>query len=131
MILIFDGDCGFCTTTAGWIERRLPEPVRVSPWQILDLEELGLTENDVTTAAYWIDGEGRAHRGHLAIGRSLVAAGGFWRLVGHLLLRPPVSWLARPVYSWVAANRHRLPGATDACRVDLAAMPDDPTGSGD
>ncbi|NDH76279.1 MAG: DUF393 domain-containing protein, partial [Actinobacteria bacterium] len=43
MLLIFDGDCGFCTTSAGWIERRLPDDVRVAPWQILDLEQYGLT----------------------------------------------------------------------------------------
>ena len=60
MLLIFDGDCGFCTTSAGWIERRLPDDVRVAPWQILDLEQYGLTESDVTSAAYWVDAEGTA-----------------------------------------------------------------------
>ena len=60
MLLIFDGDCSFCTNSAGWIERRLPDGVRVAPWQILNLEQYGLTENDVTTAAYWVDAEGTA-----------------------------------------------------------------------
>ncbi len=46
-----------------------------------------------------------------------MAAGGVWGLIGRLMLVPPVSWLAAAVYAVVARNRHRLPGATDACRV--------------
>lgn len=129
MLLIFDGDCGFCTTSAEWIERRLPDAVRVAPWQILDLAEFGLTEHDVTTAAYWVDPTGQTHRGHLGIGRALIAAGGAWWLVGQLIITPPVSWIARLIYSFIAKNRHRMPGATDACRVDLGASsgrPDEP-----
>lgn len=121
VLLIFDGDCGFCTTSAQWIERRLPDDVRVAPWQILDLDEYGLTEDEVTTAAYWVDDEGTPHRGHLGIGRSLIAAGGIWSVPGHLIIRPPVGWIAKPVYGWIARNRHRMPGASEACRVDLSS----------
>jgi len=42
---------------------------------------------------------------------------GLWRVAGRLLSRPPVLWVARPAYAVVAANRHRLPGSTDACRL--------------
>ncbi|MEO0493614.1 MAG: DCC1-like thiol-disulfide oxidoreductase family protein [Actinomycetota bacterium] len=120
MLLIFDGDCGFCTSSAGWIERRLPDDVRVAPWQILELDEYGLTEDDVTTAAYWVDEAGTNYRGHLGIGKSLIAAGGIWTVPGHLIVRPPVSWLAKPIYGWIAKNRHLMPGASEACRVDLS-----------
>jgi predicted DCC family thiol-disulfide oxidoreductase YuxK len=40
-----------------------------------------------------------------------------WRLVGRLIITPPVSWLAGPVYALIARNRHRLPGASDSCRL--------------
>lgn len=116
-MLVFDGDCGFCTSSARWIEARLPAGTPVEPWQSLDLDELGLTEADVTTAAYWIDDAGVAHRGHLGIGRALVAAGGFWKIIGALVVRPPISWLAKPVYALVAKYRYKLPGSTDACRL--------------
>ena len=116
-MLVFDGDCGFCTASARWIEARLPDEVAVVTWQSCDLEALGLTETQVTEAAYWIDDAGLAHRGHRAIGHSLVAAGGFWGIVGRMLITPPVSWLAAPIYGVIAKNRHRLPGATDACRI--------------
>lgn len=114
---MYDGDCGFCTSSAMWIAARLPDDVRVEPWQALDLGALGLTEHDVTTAAYWIGDDGRAHRGHRGIGRALIAAGGLWKLAGWIIVVPPVSLIARPIYAAVAKNRHRLPGSTDACRI--------------
>jgi predicted DCC family thiol-disulfide oxidoreductase YuxK len=116
-LLVYDGDCAFCTRTARRVERRLHGRADVQAWQFLDLAALDLTVRDVTTAAWWIDGP-RRDRGHRAIGRALVAVGGAWGVVGRLLLVPPVSWVARPVYALVARFRHRMPGATDACRLD-------------
>ena len=117
-MLIYDGDCGFCTLTASWIAARLRVPISVVPWQeIRDLGELGLTEAEVTTAAYWVDAYGRLERGHRAAGRALTMASGPWVLAGWLLLFPPVSWLGAVAYSVIATNRHRLPGATAACAV--------------
>lgn len=113
---MYDGDCGFCTSSARWIEARLPASVPVEPWQSLDLDEVGLTKDEVTTAAYWVDHTG-AHRGHRAIGRSLIAAGGAWKVVGWILILPPVSFLARAGYALVAKYRYKLPGSTDACRL--------------
>ena len=113
VILVYDGECGFCIRSARWIEARLPAGVGVEPWQSLDLEELGLSEQEAQAAVWWIEGHGtssRRARGAEAIGRSLLAAGGVWKLVGMLISRPPLLWLARPVYTLVAANRHRLGG---------------------
>ena len=117
MLLVYDGECGFCIRSARWIEARLPADARVEPWQSVDLQQLGLSRPDVEAAVWWIDDCGpgpRRSRGAEAIGRSLVAAGGAWRLVGLLIVHPPLCWLARPAYALVAANRHRLPGAPGA-----------------
>jgi predicted DCC family thiol-disulfide oxidoreductase YuxK len=116
-MLIFDGDCSFCTSSAKWIEHRLPSSTRVEPWQRIDLDALGLTEVDVTTAAYWVNERGRTFRGHRSIGKALMAAGGVWKPVGALILLPPFSWLAALLYAIVAKNRHRLPGGTPACKL--------------
>lgn len=116
--LVFDGDCGFCTTSAKWIEGRLNDGVRVEMWQALDLESLGLTVDDVTTAAYFVDPDGTLHRGHAGIGRSLEHMALPFRPAGWVMQRPPVSWIAAPVYRLVAKYRYRLPGATDACRIN-------------
>jgi predicted DCC family thiol-disulfide oxidoreductase YuxK len=116
-LLVYDGECGFCSRTAHWVADGLPVGTRVEPWQSLPIADLGLSEHDVTTAAWWIDESGRRHRGSRAVARALAAGRGWRRVAGRLLLLPPLSWLAVPVYELVARNRGRLPGAADLCRV--------------
>ena len=65
----------------------------------------------------WVSRSGVVSGGAEAIGRTLLAAGFPWVLLGVLLVFPPVRWLARAVYPVVAANRMRLPGGTPACAV--------------
>jgi predicted DCC family thiol-disulfide oxidoreductase YuxK len=117
-LLVFDGDCGFCTWAAGWVQRRLPSGAGVEPWQFIDdLGRYGLAAADVSTAAYWIDAGGRPHRGHLAFAEALRAMSPGWRLVGTAMRVPPISWLAALMYELVARFRHLLPGSTPACRT--------------
>ncbi len=121
-MLIYDGDCGFCTQTARWLESRLATPITVVPWQqIHDLDELGLSVEDVSTAVYWVDSYGRVYRGHEAVARCLMAAKGPLAITGWALALPPISWLGAPAYRLVARNRHRLPGATAACAMPARA----------
>lgn len=116
MVLIYDGDCGFCTTTAKWVERRVGDDVAVEPWQSLDLDAYGLTVEEVMAAAYWVDADGMARSRHLAVAGALQAIGLPWKPVGWLIERRPISWLAAVAYRLIAANRYRLPGSTEACR---------------
>ncbi len=133
-MLIFDGDCVFCTTSAKRAEALLPLGTPVVPWQSFpDLSIIGLTESDVTAKVWWIGTDGRPEGGHRAVGRCIQAMRPWWSPIGGLLLIPPVSWSAAPAYAWVARHRHQMPGATNACRPDLGpvAAPDStqPTGS--
>lgn len=117
--LLFDGDCGFCTSSAAWVQRGLRPPARVIPWQDLGadgLARLGLTVEDAQAAAWWVQGPGDLARGHRAVGRSLQASRGWRRAVGGLVLAPGITEVAAPVYRLVARHRHRLPGSTAACR---------------
>ncbi len=116
--LIFDGDCGFCTTSASWIQKWMPDDVEVQPWQALDLDEVGLTVDDVSSAAYFASADGGLHRGHLAVGQALRHAGFPLCIAGELMIRPPIAWLAAPVYRLVATYRYKLPGSTDACKLN-------------
>lgn len=114
---MYDADCGFCTTSARWLERH--GTATVVPWQSLDLDALHLTIEDVTTAAWWLDESGRATAsGAQAIAAALRTCGPAYRLVGLLMTLPVIRWVAGIVYGWVARNRYRMPGATDACRID-------------
>ena len=117
-MLVFDGDCGFCSAYARWAASRLGDGVAIVAWQrIDDLSSVGLDNQDVQCAAWWIQGRQRWAGGD-AIARSLIAMRGPWRLLGRMLRVWPISAAARLVYRWVAANRHRMPGGTSACRID-------------
>ena len=125
-ILIYDGDCAFCSRAAEWIAARWSGDPTAVPWQRLGpsgLAEFGLSPADARRAAWWVDGRGRVFRGHAAIAKALGAGGRRDRIVGRLLLTPPVSWVARPGYWLVARFRYRLPGATDACRTTTTRAP--------
>lgn len=113
-ILIYDGDCGFCTATARWVERRLSDDYRVVPSQQSDLAALGLTQDDVARSAWWIDPDGTRFDEHQCIAKALGAMRAPWPALGRLLTLGPISPLARGVYRLVASNRSRIrwPGAT-------------------
>ncbi|WP_419848914.1 thiol-disulfide oxidoreductase DCC family protein [Candidatus Poriferisocius sp.] len=113
-ILVYDGDCGFCTATARWVERRLSNDCRVIPSQQADLDALGLTDEAVTRSAWWICPDGTRWDDHRSIAGALGAMGGPWPAVGRLMTLGPINPLARGVYRLVANNRYRIrwPGAT-------------------
>jgi predicted DCC family thiol-disulfide oxidoreductase YuxK len=116
-LLIFDGDCAFCTTAVLRLESALPYFPARSPWQWLELDEFGLSERDVTEYA-WLVTPRQQFAGHLALSALLrlqPTAG--WRFLGHLIATPPFSWIAAVGYQFVARNRHRLPGGTPACAM--------------
>src|SRR5438874_12910182 len=119
-MLVYDGYCSFCSSSARWISARWHGREQAVAWQHLsgaELERLGLPLADVRRAAWWIDPDGRRSRGHLAIARALRAAPGWPSLVGRILLVPPFRWLAAGAYPLIARWRHRLPGGTPACRT--------------
>lgn len=119
--LVYDGDCGFCTSSANWISRRWPKESELTavPWQRLSpgaAAETHLSRDDFTRAAWWIDGDD-IEEGARAVARALIAAGGLWVVAGWVLLVPPISWIAPLGYRIVARYRYRLPGGTPACKV--------------
>jgi predicted DCC family thiol-disulfide oxidoreductase YuxK len=119
-VLIYDGDCSFCSSSARWITAHWDGPEQAVAWQHLsddDVALVGLTLDEVRGAAWWIDASGSRSRGHLAIARALRAAHGWPSVVGHILLVPPFRWLAAGVYPLIARWRDRLPGGTPACRM--------------
>ncbi len=115
-VLLYDGDCAFCTSCARLIERRVRPRAEVVPWQLADLETLGVSAEQATAAVQWIGVDGGIHSGHEEIAATLGAGGPLWRPLGRFLLLPGVSWLAAKAYELVAANRYRLPGGTPACK---------------
>ena len=116
-LLVFDGDCAFCTTWVRRLERALRVFPEAQPWQWIDHDAVGLSRDDVTHYV-WLLADGRRYRGHAAVAALLRRQRGTgWRFVGHLLVTPPFSWAAAVAYAVIARFRHRLPGGTPACAM--------------
>lgn len=128
-VLVFDGDCGFCTTSVTWLADRFPGAFAVAPYQRVDLESLGLTARECDEKVQWI-GDVTAPvttraEGAAAVGALLRtggrARGGLVGLaargLGALAVVRPTSYVADAVYAVVAKNRQRLPGGTPACAL--------------
>lgn len=118
LVLAFDGDCAFCQTTIDRITRWAGPRILSMPWQSLPAP---------TRARH----QARLDREVLLLEQEQVRLGGADALV--YLLRsssvrpfrvsariagfPIVRTIARRVYSWVAANRHRMPAGTSTCAL--------------
>lgn len=113
-VLLFDGDCAFCTSCARLLERIGPR-AEIVPWQHADLDELGITAAQAAEAVRWIEPDGTIRAGHEAIAATLSTAKRPWRITGRAILLPGISPLAAAAYRLIARNRHRLPGGTPAC----------------
>jgi predicted DCC family thiol-disulfide oxidoreductase YuxK len=117
-VLLFDGDCAFCTSCARLLERIGPE-AKIVAWQVSDLDKLGVTAAQAAQAVRWVEPDGTVRSGHGAIAAALGTAGRPWRIPSRTLLLPVISPLAAAVYRLVARNRQRLPGGTPACATRL------------
>lgn len=115
-VLVYDGDCGFCTTCVHLLERIGPD-AEIVAWQLTDLAELGMTEEQAADAVQLVRFDGTVRSGHEAVAAVLGTAGRIWRIVGRALLLPGISWIAARAYRLIADNRYRLPGGTPACAV--------------
>lgn len=116
-LLIFDGDCGFCTSSVTVIERWIRPRCDIKPWQRTDIAEFDLTEAECTTAVQFVTADRRVYSGSRAVMRMLRTAPPPWPAVGALGDAPGVAWVADRVYRWIATHRERLPGSTPACAV--------------
>jgi predicted DCC family thiol-disulfide oxidoreductase YuxK len=116
-VLVFDGDCAFCSSSVRVARRLIRRMPTVVPYQRAPLERLGLTEAQCQHAVQYVARDHRVHSAHDAVSALLLGAGVGWWFLGALLRLPGVHWLSGVVYRWVARNRHRLPGGTPACSL--------------
>ena len=117
-LLVFDGDCAFCTRSVQFVERRIARHPVIRSWQSLDLAPLGLTEALCLEAVQLVRNDSSVVSAHIAVAHTLIHGRRGWAVLGRLMLLPGVRQIAGVVYRWVARNRHRLPGGTAACAID-------------
>jgi predicted DCC family thiol-disulfide oxidoreductase YuxK len=128
-MLLYDGDCGFCSRTARWLIRTVPTRAQVLPWQVVDLTGLGVSADECRQAVQWVHADRPATperspagspgaAGPLAVAALLRTSTAVrWRLAGRVLGASPVARFAWPVYRLISRYRYRLPGGTPACQL--------------
>ncbi|HIT74055.1 MAG TPA: DUF393 domain-containing protein [Candidatus Avipropionibacterium avicola] len=116
-ILLYDGDCGFCTTSATWIESRLGSSATVRPWRPDDATRLGVSNEAADREIHFVTPKGSVLGGADAVLAWWRSGAAVWRILGQVLRAPMLIQLTRLGYRLVARNRHRLPGSTAACAI--------------
>ncbi|MBB6171034.1 putative DCC family thiol-disulfide oxidoreductase YuxK [Nocardiopsis mwathae] len=116
-VLVYDGDCAFCSSCVDFALRRVAPGIAAVPFQdggVTD-EQRARAENEVLV----LHPDGRRVWGGVdAVAVLLLASPhSAWWPLGALLRTGPVRPVAMAAYRWVAANRHRMPGGTAACRI--------------
>jgi predicted DCC family thiol-disulfide oxidoreductase YuxK len=117
-VLLFDGDCAFCTSCANWARRHIRHLDNTVPYQFADLPALGVTAEQCEQAVQWVGADHTVLSAHLAVAQTLIDAGKGWAVIGGAMRLPGLRRLSGAVYRWVARNRSRLPGGTPACSID-------------
>src|SRR3954447_18053514 len=103
-VLVYDGDCRFCTTAVEWLRRRFEPAAGEVPWQSADIAQLGLTEAQCREAVQWSAGGVTASGADAVVAWLGTARRHAW-FVRLLRLELP---LGRLLYPIVARNRGRL-----------------------
>jgi predicted DCC family thiol-disulfide oxidoreductase YuxK len=116
-ILIYDGDCAFCSSSVRTIQKLLKKRPPMEPYQFLPLEQYGLTADQCQQEAKFVRADGSVRGGHLSFVETFKYAGGIWWLIGSVVGLPVIRSIAGVVYRWVAKNRFRLPGGTPTCAL--------------
>ncbi len=112
-MLLYDGECRFCTTSALWLQRHATSDAEVRAWQQADLVGLGVSAQQCAEAVQWV-GNGHRSEGPEALAAYLETSTGAWRATGRLLSVPVSQAVARPLYRWLAPHRSRWAGAGSA-----------------
>lgn len=119
-VLIFDGDCGFCTTTANWIKKNSKVALEIAPYQWTELGQYGLTPEEAAAKVQVVVGD-KVFAGHYCMSKLLLIQPNILlKLVGAVMVLPGLDSISARVYEWIAANRQKLPGGTPACKLPKA-----------
>jgi len=116
-ILIYDGDCAFCSSTIRILQKFMKQPPPMEPFQFIDTQQFGLSKQQCSEEIKFVDKSGQVHGGEAAFKKLFFEAGGFWKIFGGILATPVIRQISGVVYRWVAKNRHTLPGGTPTCSL--------------
>lgn len=116
-LFLFDADCGICQSGTDRIRRTIAPPVEIVGYQSVDLDALGVSEADVEEGPVLVRSDGTHVVGPAAMAELLGAARSPYRQAGRTMQLPVIRHVLGAVGPVMYRNKHRLPGASDSCRV--------------
>ena len=108
MEMIYDGDCGFCKRSMAWflafdgLRQISIRNYRTNPSPIVPSEK-------VDEALYVVTADGKALPGFDAYRYVVLRVPGHWWMAPLFYVPVFSRMLGRPIYRWVASNRHTIP----------------------
>ena len=114
---LYDGDCGPCDQAAERIRTRVAPAAQLRPYQSADLEALGVGPDEVLRGPVLVRSDGSHVVGPQSMAELLRMSGSPFRQVGTVMLAPGIRQLLAALGPRMYQQRHRLPGATAACRT--------------
>ena len=104
-VLVYDGECPFCTATAQWLQRHARAPLRLLTFNDIDGPDLlsRLTDEELEASAHFITPNGIEYHGGEAVTRSLRLVRFGW--LASILDVPGVRLLRDAGYALVAKLR--------------------------
>lgn len=124
-VLVYDGDCGFCSWSVERARELLPAVPEVRDGRRVPLDDLYLELLDVDEAVWVVceeQGMLRHYRGADAVFEVLRRQPVFaLRFIGNLATVPGIAESTRIAYAIVKRNRHLLPGGSTSCALPHAA----------
>lgn len=119
LVLAFDADCAFCQTTIDRITRRARPTIAFTPWQSLPAPTRTRHRDRLDREVLLLEGDQVLLGGADALVYVLRSSPArSFRVAATVAGFPVMRAIARSVYSWVAANRYRMPGGTSSCALD-------------
>lgn len=100
------------------------DSIELKGWQSIPerMAELGLTMEDGLTQVWFVTADGRLTGGAEAANLAMRYVWWTWPFTW-LYYIPGIRQIQDYVYRWVADNRYKMPGSTDACQVGVRGEP--------
>jgi predicted DCC family thiol-disulfide oxidoreductase YuxK len=123
-VLFFDGNCAFCSKSVQQVVRfDAQERISFAPLQGELATEKGFSGYAADTNGSMVlmrESDGRVFMHSDALIELARALGGYWNVFR--IARWIPRWIRDGVYRWIARNRHRFMGKTEACMLPDAAL---------
>lgn len=116
-IVIYDGDCAFCSSAARFAQRRVAPNLNYSPYQLTELTKYGITTEQAKSSLKFVKANGEVLSANFAVSQIMRNGNKFWRMLSVITTLPIIRSLAALGYKVTAKYRHKLPGGTPTCKM--------------